>query len=413
MSIVGTRTPHYNQIGTLGRIPPVVVSRDAANTASPPPTPVSSPHGRKKPPHQLWRYIARHFNTPKPNSPQVGELLRLADKRRRGITADLRNKLVDMIPTVKLFCALIVFLSGEEEQHACDYCVMADMESAKPFPECVRLSPDASDALWQYFGGFRCCNAFYGPPRCVAIRAPAHTALHTPIADAGERQSSDLVDANEDEEQPRAQSDISYTTECDGSEEGEKCDYESFGSDDEDRPCGPVNNKNEEKDANRDEDVVDVIIDNASTTDKPTAEPEDAGPDWEIAPGRVTTPNNGGRGRSINSNLVTDDGKRETIAYSADYLRHSSIVLLTPEVSVRAIEISPRVTKIWDAELAFKNCSVVQGMVAVETAGMRFNLKKGGIWLVREGRNCVVANLSDEMAVVHVMTFEVSGDGVF
>ncbi|EAQ82963.1 predicted protein [Chaetomium globosum CBS 148.51] len=200
MSVVGRRK---TADPVSGRMPPMVVSRNAIDPATAPPramprrperkrrsqrtgkpksaewqenvpirfNPRSLPESRApakdepgKSASELWQYLMKYVphTTPLLSSPLVLELLPLS--RQRGLPHKWRFQLAGGYPAVHTLFAVLVYLCEIKNQLACKTCTGAS-PSILPFPECITLPVAASAKLKAYFGAAGCCNRFY---RCTS-----------------------------------------------------------------------------------------------------------------------------------------------------------------------------------------------------------------------------------------------------
>lgn len=105
----------------------------------------------------------------------------------------------------------------------------------------------------------------------------------------------------------------------------------------------------------------------------------------------------------------------EGIAFASEYLSHSPSVAVAEEVTFRVVEMPAGKTERWEAdEGTLRVCSVAQGSVAVTLDETKFMIGMNGMWKVKKGSVCEVANPSGQKAVIHVTSImEPVGEGFY
>ncbi|KAK0123912.1 hypothetical protein ONS95_008903 [Cadophora gregata] len=132
-------------------------------------------------------------------------------------------------------------------------------------------------------------------------------------------------------------------------------------------------------------------------------EPED----WEKTSGRVRA--------IIHKDGLVDDGEtEENIAFSSSYIQSRPLGISISGTNFQILAIGPGTEQeelpVSTDKAALKICSVAKGRVRVLLGGgsKSFEIGEGGMWRVRGGEKCVVANVvgSREIACVHLCTVE-------
>ncbi len=103
------------------------------------------------------------------------------------------------------------------------------------------------------------------------------------------------------------------------------------------------------------------------------------------------------------------------IAFSSTYLTSRPLGISISGTKFQVLHIAsgteqelPIHTSKENQRTSIKICSVAKGRVKVSVGGKKFAIGEGGMWRVRSGEKCVVANQlgSQDIAIVHVFTVE-------
>ncbi|KAK4245533.1 hypothetical protein C7999DRAFT_16265 [Corynascus novoguineensis] len=113
--------------------------------------------------------------------------------------------------------------------------------------------------------------------------------------------------------------------------------------------------------------------------------------EWEIAPGKIR--------------VEKKEGIFEDIAFSSAYLTEGGAVPVLDGIAFHVVEIPSGGSLRWVVEESrTRLCSVARGIVRVRIQEKEFPIGPNGMWKVREGVACAVANPFHLEAVIHVTT---------
>jgi hypothetical protein len=102
------------------------------------------------------------------------------------------------------------------------------------------------------------------------------------------------------------------------------------------------------------------------------------------------------------------------VAFSSSYLAQGRAVPVTDGVTFQMLEIQPGAKLSWPADEArTRLCSVARGIIRVkllpDNNKEEFPIGPNGMWKVRQGVSCTVANPFYVGAVIHVTTIGEEG----
>ncbi|GKU02079.1 unnamed protein product [Fusarium langsethiae] len=110
--------------------------------------------------------------------------------------------------------------------------------------------------------------------------------------------------------------------------------------------------------------------------------------DWEVAPGRMK-----------------DHSSSDNIAFSNSYLTSGQPVTVSEDISFNVIVLKPGTSSHWNVDDdKLRTCSVAAGKVRVTMGEQTFNLGPNGMFVIRPGQACRVANRLYLDSVVHCTT---------